>query len=439
MKFRASQPLLLFSFFYLLQMAATASQANALFEDTVHLTLRLTVEIVPVGKVKCGKVAFQCQMNVTYQDDCGMVDLKVEPICTPKKKKCSKGVSVSFETSKGCAVTGKFKSNGKKQSMTGLKIEGESVVPPLATTTTTTIAPLEETVRMDQLACGQVKYKCNMFVVYNDDCSAVAKVTPSCNPKKRKCKGISFSFVTKNGCTVTGKYKNTGKKQSVIGLSIELGEPSQPTAIISNTTTTTLQPVSLLTETFNIGQLNCSRQVTYKQCKMVVTFKEDCSRVSKVVPSCTPKKSKCKGVLVFIDTPQTCTVTGTYKNTGKKQSLTGIAISGPSSTSTTTTTTTSTTTTTTTTTTAACLSGARDVSFFDASFTFSKKQIEVGCCAKDNTLTNVTCGQGASCQGQCSAIEASLCPSGKCTGNPDDCGLLRLLDKAGTSPSTGVN
>ena len=81
-----------------------------------------------------------------------------------------------------------------------------------------------------------------------------------------------------------------------------------------------------------------------------------------MVPSCTPKKSKCKGVLVSIDTSQTCTVsiivwsvsdgggrsasekktfmatyipvqhkvTGTYKNTGKKQSLTGIAISGPS-------------------------------------------------------------------------------------------------------------
>ena len=30
---------------------------------------------------------------------------QVEPICTPKKKKCSKGVSVSFETSKGCRVS----------------------------------------------------------------------------------------------------------------------------------------------------------------------------------------------------------------------------------------------------------------------------------------------------------------------------------------------
>ena len=87
---------------------------------------------------------------------------------------------------------------------------------------------------------------------------------------------------------------------------------------------------------------------------------------------------------------------------------------------------------------------SRDMKFFDASFTFSQKKIQVGCCAKDKTLTNVTCGQGASCQGkhshffslvffnsilgQCSAIKASLCPSGKCTGNPEDCDLLRLLD-----------
>ena len=47
--------------------------------------------------------------------------------------------------------------------------------------------------------------------------------------------------------------------------------------------------------------------------------------------------------------------------------------------------------------------------------------IEVGCCARDTRLTNVTCGRGTSCTGQCSAIEASLCPSGNCTGDPEDC------------------
>ena len=62
-----------------------------------------------------------------------------------------------------------------------------------------------------------------------------------------------------------------------------------------------------------------------------------------------------------------------------------------------------------------------DVEFFDSAFTFSNESIEVGCCARDTSLTKVICGQGSSCIGQCSAIEASLCPSGNCTGNPEDC------------------
>ena len=47
----------------------------------------------------------------------------------------------------------------------------------------------------------------------------------------------------------------------------------------------------------------------------------------------------------------------------------------------------------------------------------------MSCCASDKRLTKVTCGRGTSCIGQCSAIEASLCPSGRCTGDPDDCNL----------------
>ena len=35
----------------------------------------------------------------------------------------------------------------------------------------------------------------------------------------------------------------------------------------------------------------------------------------------------------------------------------------------------------------------------------------------------MTCGQGASCAGQCSALGASLCPSGECTDDPRTCDL----------------
>ena len=86
-----------------------------------------------------------------------------------------------------------------------------------------------------------------------------------------------------------------------------------------------------------------------------------CQQIDKssyqVVANCSPKKKKCKGMAVAIDTPQKCTVSmivkvcfcwrighvaaskyvvhyntkvnGTYKNTGKKQSMTGIGIVGP--------------------------------------------------------------------------------------------------------------
>ena len=68
-----------------------------------------------------------------------------------------------------------------------------------------------------------------------------------------------------------------------------------------------------------------------------------------------------------------------------------------------------------------------EVDFFDSAFTFSNVSIEVGCCARDTRLTNVTCGRGTSCTGQCSAIEASLCPSGNCTEDPEDCRPNLLL------------
>ena len=61
--------------------------------------------------------------------------------------------------------------------------------------------------------------------------------------------------------------------------------------------------------------------------------------------------------------------------------------------------------------------------FFDNAFTFSNHTSNVTCCHPDNTLEVATCGQGASCAGQCSALGASLCPSGKCTDDPRTCDL----------------
>ena len=52
----------------------------------------------------------------------------------------------------------------------------------------------------------------------------------------------------------------------------------------------------------------------------------------------------------------------------------------------------------------------------------------MGCCTSDNKLTMVTCGRGASCAGECSAVQASLCPSRNCTGNPEDCSLEPHLE-----------
>merc|ERR1712168_1792176 len=83
----------------------------------------LFTETVNIGQVKCEKVKYQCNMEVTYMDDCSSVS-SVTPSCTPKKSKCTKGVSVSIDTTNGCTVTGKYKNTGKKQSMSNLNIDG---------------------------------------------------------------------------------------------------------------------------------------------------------------------------------------------------------------------------------------------------------------------------------------------------------------------------
>lgn len=188
-------------------------------------------------------------------------------------------------------------------------------------TTTTTLA-LEETVNAVPVKCGKVNFRCTMRVTFEDDCSQVSRVLPKCTPKKSKCtKGAQVSFDTVNGCRVTGTFKSTGRKQSVSEVNIAVGGGA--------TTTTTPSPrptAPLLTEKVIIVKVDCEK-VTYSDCTMTVTYKEDCSRVSKLVPSCLPKRSKCRGVLLAFDTQKAlCSVTGTYKNTGKKQTMINLHI-----------------------------------------------------------------------------------------------------------------
>ena len=70
--------------------------------------------------------------------------------------------------------------------------------------------------------------------------------------------------------------------------------------------------------------------------------------------------------------------------------------------------------------------------FFDNAFTFSNYSSNVTCCRPDGTFELATCGQGVSCTSQCSALEASFCPSGECTNDPRTCKLS--LESADDQP-----
>ena len=50
-------------------------------------------------------------------------------------------------------------------------------------------------------------------------------------------------------------------------------------------------------------------------------------------------------------------------------------------------------------------------------FTSLNESATVTCCHVNNTVELTTCGLGASCEGSCSALGASLCPSGDCSGD----------------------
>ena len=60
---------------------------------------------------------------------------------------------------------------------------------------------------------------------------------------------------------------------------------------------------------------------------------------------------------------------------------------------------------------------------FDDKASNARESLSVTCCHRNQSLTNITCGQGVGCNGKCSAMDAILCPSRKCTGNPKDCQL----------------
>ena len=56
---------------------------------------------------------------------------------------------------------------------------------------------------------------------------------------------------------------------------------------------------------------------------------------------------------------------------------------------------------------------------------------------KLNTFEVATCGQGASCAGQCSALGASLCPSENCTDDPGTCEIdLNHVEDQGKERAT---
>ena len=81
------------------------------------------------------------------------------------------------------------------------------------------------------------------------------------------------------------------------------------------------------------------------------------------------------------------------------------------------------------------------VDFFDNTFTFSNQTSTVTCCRANNVPVSVTCGLGTSCAGVCSALDASLCPTGNCTDDPSTCEIDLEDDKSemdGGSPATSA-
>jgi len=96
--------------------------------------------------------------------------------------------------------------------------------------------------------------------------------------------------------------------------------------------------------TVDVDAFTCSKKSI--ACSIVVTFAEDCSSITSAKPTCSQKKAKCNAKVISFAAggtfaTQRCIITGTYKNTGKKQSMSKLSIAvNPDYTTTTTTTTT---------------------------------------------------------------------------------------------------
>ena len=187
--------------------------------------------------------------------------------------------------------------------------------------TTTSCAVIEKPEVNVQVKCGKVNFQCTMYITFEIGCGSVSKVVPKCFPKKSKCtKGVPLSFDTNWGCRITGTFKSNGKKQFVSNVHIQPSTCTNSPKALSRSSPD-------LEETVVLGQVKC-RKATYEECKVTLTYKENCSKVSKVVPNCSPRRSKCvKGVFVSIHTEKGCTVKGMYKNNGKKQTMSKLAIS----------------------------------------------------------------------------------------------------------------
>jgi len=98
---------------------------------------------------------------------------------------------------------------------------------------------------------------------------------------------------------------------------------------VATTTTTTPAPPEIVSETVSVaGKVKCGK-VSYT-CTMAVTYMNDCTSVTSVKPTCSPKKKACsKKPVVTMTTSDGCTVTGKFSGTSKgKQSMSALTIAG---------------------------------------------------------------------------------------------------------------
>ena len=59
--------------------------------------------------------------------------------------------------------------------------------------------------------------------------------------------------------------------------------------------------------------------------------------------------------------------------------------------------------------------------FYETTISFSDVSVSAPCCLANLTTVPVSCGLGTSCAASCSALSATLCPTGQCSEDPDSC------------------